>query len=257
MTLYYRETGQGQPLIILHGLFGAGDNWLSVARLLEEEYRVILPDARNHGQSPHDAEFTYSAMASDLVELLDELGLPDAIFVGHSMGGKAVMNLAVSHPGRVRQLVVVDIAPRFYPVHHQTILQAFSAIDLQQLKSRKEADEAMAVYIRDVGTRQFLLKNLTRSEGGQGFEWKINLPVIREKIENVGEPLPEGAIFDKPTLFIGGANSDYIRTEDEGLIRQHFPQAKVVSIAGAGHWVHAEKPQEVVAAMKGFFSENA
>lgn len=256
MNLFYRETGQGQPLIILHGLFGAGDNWLSVARLLEGEYRVILPDARNHGQSPHSADFNYKAMADDLLDLLDALDLKEAILIGHSMGGKAVMNLAVDHPERVQKLVVVDIAPRFYPVHHQTILKAFSEIDLASLKSRKEADDAMAVYIKDVGTRQFLLKNLTRTEGGEGFGWKINLPVIRENIENVGEPLPEGAIFDKPTLFIAGANSDYIRKEDEALIREHFPQAKVVYIPGAGHWVHAEKPQEVVEAIKGFISEN-
>ena len=255
MKLYYRETGQGEPIIILHGLFGAGDNWLSVARLLEEEYRIILPDARNHGQSPHSNEFTYSAMASDLAELLDELGLEKAYFVGHSMGGKAVMNFAVAYPERVKQLVVVDIAPRFYPVHHQTILKAYSSIDLQSLKSRGDADKAMAEYVRDLGTRQFLLKNLTRTDDG-GFEWKLNLPVVRDQIENIGEALPEGSRFDKPTLFIGGSNSDYIRPEDEGLIKEHFPQARIETITGAGHWVHAEKPDEVVELIKGFISEN-
>ncbi len=255
MKLFYRETGQGTPLIIQHGLFGAGDNWLTAARLLEDSYRVILPDARNHGQSPHDSSFNYKAMAQDFVELLDQLGLESALFAGHSMGGKAVMQLAVSQPERVQNLAVVDIAPRFYPVHHQTILKAFAAIDLQNLKSRKEADDAMAAYIQDVSTRQFLLKNLTRAEEG-GFAWKLNLPVIEEQIENVGEALPEEAHYEKPTLFIGGSKSDYIRKEDEALIKTHFPQARIEMIAGAGHWVHAEKPEAVAQLLKDFFSEN-
>lgn len=255
MKLYYRETGQGEPVIILHGLFGAGDNWLSVARLLEEEYRVILPDAQNHGQSPHSPEFNYRAMVGDLAELLDELGLESAIFVGHSMGGKAAMNFAVAHPDRVKKLAVVDIAPKYYPVHHQTILKAYSSIDLQNMKSRKEADSAMAAYIKDTGTRQFLLKNLTRAQGG-GFEWKHNLPVIKEQIENVGEPLPQNTRYEKPTLFIAGSQSDYIQPQDHAIIKEHFPKAKIEVIQGAGHWVHAEKPEEVVQLLKDLFNEN-
>ena len=255
MKLFYREIGQGKPIIIQHGLFGAGDNWLTAARLLEENYRVILPDARNHGQSPHDDAFNYEAMAEDLAELLDELGLDRALFVGHSMGGKAVMHLAVNYPNLVQKLVVVDIAPRYYPVHHQTILKAFSSIDLSKLKSRKDADDAMAVYIKDMSTRQFLLKNLTRADSG-GFEWKLNLPIIKEQIENVGDPLPADTRYEGPTLFIGGSNSDYIKEEDHALIRQHFPEAKIESIAGAGHWVHAEKPEEVVELMTDFFNGN-
>ena len=255
MKLYYRETGQGEPVIILHGLFGAGDNWLSVARLLEEEYRVILPDAQNHGQSPHSPEFNYQTMVGDLAELLDELGLESALFVGHSMGGKAAMNFAVAHPDRVQKLAVVDIAPKYYPVHHQTILKAYSSIDLQNMKSRKDADNAMAAYIKDMGTRQFLLKNLTRAEGG-GFEWKHNLPVIKEQIENVGEPLPQNTRYEKPTLFIAGSQSDYIQPQDHAIIKEHFPKARIEVIQGAGHWVHAEKPEEVVELLKGLFNEN-
>lgn len=255
MKLYYRETGQGEPVIILHGLFGAGDNWLSVARLLEEEYRVILPDAQNHGQSPHSPEFNYQAMVGDLAELLDELGLESALFVGHSMGGKAAMNFAVAHPDRVQKLAVVDIAPKHYPVHHQTILKAYSSIDLQNMKSRKDADSAMAAYIKDMGTRQFLLKNLTRAEGG-GFKWKHNLPVITEQIENVGEPLPQNTRYEKPTLFIAGSQSDYIQPQDHAIIKEHFPKARVEVVQGAGHWVHAEKPEEVVQLLKGLFNEN-
>lgn len=251
MKLNYREIGQGQPLLILHGLFGSSDNWLSVAKELANEYKVYLPDLRNHGDSPHSDEFTYAAMAQDLLEFVQEHEIKEPVVIGHSMGGKTAMQFAVSQPRLLSKLVVVDIAPRHYPPHHQEILAGFHSIDVRNIKSRKEADEALQQHIKELGVRQFLLKNLERSPEG-GYEWKINLPVIAEKIENVGEALDAESSFDKPTLFVKGSRSAYIQEQDEELIYKIFPNATIQTIKGAGHWLHAEKPAAFVNLLKAF-----
>lgn len=252
MKLAYREIGEGEPLIILHGLFGSSDNWLSIARELESRFKVYLVDQRNHGDSPHSDEFTYAAMAADIKEFVEEHALEKPVLMGHSMGGKTAMTFAVTYPELLKKLVVVDIAPRYYPVHHDRILEGLQSIDVDNLQSRREADKALAEYVPELGVRQFLLKNLGRSSEG-GYEWKINLPVISEQIENVGEALGEEGRFEKPVLFINGEKSDYINRErDEPLIQQIFPQAKIETIAGAGHWVHAEKPAAVVEKVRTF-----
>ena len=251
MKLAYQETGEGEAIIILHGLFGSSDNWLSVAKELSENYKVYLLDLRNHGDSPHTEEFTYAAMAEDIAEFVQQHQIKDPIVVGHSMGGKTAMRFSVEHPELLKKLVVVDIAPRYYPPHHQTILAGLKAIDVENLKSRKEADTVLSEYINELGVRQFLLKNLGRSKGG-GYEWKLNLPVIDEKIENVGEALGEDKRFDKPTLFINGTTSNYIKKEDEEMIRTIFPNASIQPIEGAGHWVHAEKPEEFLSVLQSF-----
>ena len=251
MKLAYQETGEGEAIIILHGLFGSSDNWLSVAKELSENYKVYLLDLRNHGDSPHTEEFTYAAMAEDIAEFVQQHQIKDPIVVGHSMGGKTAMRFSVEHPELLKKLVVVDIAPRYYPPHHQTILAGLKAIDVENLKSRKEADTVLSEYINELGVRQFLLKNLGRSKGG-GYEWKLNLPVIDEKIENIGEALGEDKHFDKPTLFINGTTSNYIKKEDEEMIRKIFPNASIQPIEGAGHWVHAEKPEEFLSVLQSF-----
>lgn len=161
------------------------------------------------------------------------------------------MHFAVEHPELLKKLVVVDIAPRYYPPHHQTILAGLKAIDVENLKSRKEADNVLSQHVNELGVRQFLLKNLGRNKEG-GYEWKMNLPVIDEKIENVGEALGEDKSFDKPTLFINGTTSNYIKKEDEEMIRKIFPSARIQPIAGAGHWVHAEKPGEFLSVLQSF-----
>jgi pimeloyl-ACP methyl ester carboxylesterase len=166
------------------------------------------------------------------------------------MGGKTVMNFAVTYPERVRKLIVGDIAPRYYPIHHQLILEGLNALDLSSLQSRKEADEQLAAFIPELGIRQFLLKSLGRD--ANGFAWKVNLPVITEQIEEVGKALKEGTVFDGPTLFLGGANSSYIQQQDLPDIKTHFPNAEWISIPNAGHWLHAEQPQAVVAEMRKF-----
>ncbi len=252
MKLSFREMGAGEPLIILHGLFGSSDNWLSIARELEGQYKIYLVDQRNHGDSPHSNEFTYAAMAADLKDFIEEHEIKAPVVMGHSMGGKTAMKFAVTYPELLKKLIVVDIAPRYYPVHHDVILEGLQSIDVAKLESRRDADKALAGYVPELGVRQFLLKNLGRNSAG-GYEWKVNLLVISDQIENVGEALGENERFEKPVLFINGANSGYIKKErDESLIQQIFPKAKIETIAGAGHWVHAEKPAAVIEKVRTF-----
>lgn len=230
--------------MILHGLFGSSDNWLTQAKLFSPNYKVYTVDLRNHGQSPHDDGFDYQAMVNDLNLFFDDQALSGATVIGHSMGGKAAMNFAIAHPEKVGKLIVVDIAPRAYNLEHYTIAEGLSAIPIDTITSRKEADEKLAAYVPEFDVRQFLLKNLNRNPEG-GFSWKINLPVIREKLSNVGVDLVVEGTFDKPTLFIRGKRSDYIRDSDWDRIKQIFPQTKLETLE-TGHWVQAEKPQEFV-----------
>jgi pimeloyl-ACP methyl ester carboxylesterase len=250
MQLNFKKSGTGPPLVILPGLFGSLDNWFSIAKELVEHYTLYLVDQRNHGDSPHSNDWNYGVMVEDLRELLDAEGLDSVYLMGHSMGGKTVMNFAVTYPERVRKLIVGDIAPRHYPIHHQRILEGLNALNLQTLQSRKEADDQLAAFIPELGIRQFLLKSLGRD--ANGFAWKINLPVITEQIEEVGKALEEGTIFDGPTLFLGGANSSYIQQQDLPDINTHFPNSEWVSIPDAGHWLHAEQPEAVVKAIRRF-----
>ena len=250
MHLNFKKFGSGPPLVILHGLFGSLDNWFSIAKELVEHYTLYLVDQRNHGDSPHSTEWNYGVMVEDLLELLDAEGLDSVYLMGHSMGGKTVMNFAVQYPERVSKLIVGDIAPRYYPIHHQVILEGLNALDLSQLQSRKEADDLLAPYIPELGIRQFLLKSLGRD--ANGFAWKINLSVITQHIEEVGKALDEETVFEGPTLFLGGANSSYIQEKDLSDMKRHFPNCTWISIPNAGHWLHAEQPQAVVAAMRKF-----
>lgn len=245
MELHYRSMGKGQPVIILHGVFGTSDNLQTFGKLLAERHEVFLVDQRNHGLSPHSNEFNYQVMAKDLREFIEAHQLKKPIILGHSMGGKVAMFFAVQYPDQFDKLIVIDIAPRAYPVHHQQILKALSAVKIDEISSRKEAEEQMEPYISDFGVRQFLLKNLKRTEDNKNFAWKLNLSVIRENIENIGKGVAEDAQVEKPTLFIRGAKSDYIKEEDEKLIKKLFPLAKVVTIKNAGHWVHAEQPERL------------
>lgn len=242
MNLHYKQQGDGYPLIILHGLFGMSDNWFSLAKQFGEEYSTYIVDQRNHGRSPHDRVFNYDVMAADLLDFMDEHFIESAHIIGHSMGGKTAMNFAVKFPHKVGKLVVVDIAPKYYPPHHQEILAALHAIPVNSLSSRKEAEEVITSRINDFGTAQFLLKNLYPQDGG-GYDWRFNLPVISDNIENVGEALEEMHHFDKPTLFLRGGKSNYIKDGDIHRIEQQFPKSSVVTIENAGHWVHAEQPQ--------------
>ena len=253
MELFFRTLGTGRPLIILHGLFGSSDNWMSVARSLEEQYHVFLVDLRNHGQSFHAEEFNYQVMMEDLKNFIHSHHIESPMVLGHSMGAKVAMWLALSHPELLAKLVVVDMAPKSYPVHHARILEGLSSIPLNSIKSRRDADEMLASYVEEIGIRQFLLKNLARNEHG-GFLWKINLPVIQRNIEVIGDGLREDQVFEKPALFINGGKSDYVTESDHPTIRSYFPQARISTISNAGHWVHAEQPVQFLQQLQNFLN---
>ena len=244
MKLNFRTLGEGEPLIIMHGVFGSSDNWQTLGKVFAEKFKVYLVDLRNHGNSPHSDEFDYDVMVKDVVELMDDEGLTKAHILGHSMGGKVAMHLATQHPDKVDKLIVVDIAPKYYPPHHQQIFEGFHSVDLENLENRKDADEQMAKVISNFGVRQFILKNLDRKKDGS-FGWKLNVGAIERAVENVGEGLEGDVTFEGTTLFIAGSKSDYITDEDHDLIREHFPKALIASVKDAGHWVHAEKPNEL------------
>ena len=228
----------------MHGVFGSSDNWQTLGKVFSEYYKVYLVDLRNHGNSPHSDEFDYHVMAQDVIDLMADEGIEKAHILGHSMGGKVAMHLATKHPQSVDKLLVVDIAPKHYPPHHQQIFEGFHSVNLDTLKTRKEADDQMSLVITNFGVRQFILKNLDRRKDGS-FGWKLNLDVIEKAIEKVGEGMEDKVQYNGETLFIAGGNSDYIKSEDHELIRSYFPVAYIVSIDGAGHWVHAEKPNEL------------
>jgi pimeloyl-ACP methyl ester carboxylesterase len=248
MKLFFREYPAAKPnapvMIIMHGLFGSCDNWLTQAKLFAQDYHVFTIDQRNHGLSPHSDDFDYTFMVKDLVEFIADHQLHNPIIIGHSMGGKTAMNFAIAHPDKLERLIVVDIAPRPYNLEHYTIADGLNAITIDSLTSRNEADEQLARFVPEADVRQFLLKNLQRKPEG-GFSWKINLKVITAKLGNVGVDLHYKGTFDKPTLFIKGNRSNYIKDSDANLILQYFPQAKLEGI-DTGHWVQAEKPQEFV-----------
>src|ERR1700739_4974966 len=252
MKLSYRKLGTGKALFILHGLFGSADNWQTIGKHLAEYFTVYFIDLRNHGQSPHSNEWNYEVMSDDLKELMQDEGLDKVMLLGHSMGGKVAMQFAVQYPNKVERMVVVDIGPKKYPVTNQFVIDAIDKFDIGSVKSRKEADELMTPLIEDMGTRQLLLKNLYWNEN-QKLAWKFNYDVIKEKIKIVSEVTPTPALpVQIPVLFVKGEKSDYIFPGDIKLMNSIFPQAKLVTIPGAGHWVHADKPQEFFKAVAEF-----
>jgi pimeloyl-ACP methyl ester carboxylesterase len=244
MILHSNILGKGQPFIFLHGFLGMSDNWKTLGtKFSEHGYEVHLLDQRNHGRSFHSADFNYEVMVDDLKRYCEAHQLKDFILLGHSMGGKTAMLFATEYPHLVSKLIVADISPRYYPTHHEGILRGLSALNFNTIKSRGDADEALKHYVHDFGTRQFLLKNLYWKTKGE-LALRINLDVLKENSNEVGEALPIHAKFEKATLFLRGDKSEYISLQDESLIKTHFPKAKIVTIANAGHWLHAENPKD-------------
>ena len=243
MNLHFKESGQGRAVVLLHGLFGSSDNWYPVTKRLETEFNVFALDHRNHGQSPHSAEMDYPVMAADVDRFMTARGLESAVVIGHSMGGKTAMQLALHFPHRVEKLIVADMAPRVYAPAHDKILAALLALDLARFRDRAQIEEALAPEVPNLVLRRFLLKNLGRNSSG-GFVWKINLRDIAQNYWRLREQVAGDAPFVKPALFIRGGKSKYIQPEDEPLIREWFPAAQIDAIAEAGHWVHADAPGE-------------
>jgi len=262
--LHFLDQGEptARPLVILHGLFGTLDNWQTLARRWAEEagLRVISVDLRNHGRSFHSPEHSYALMAQDVLALFDHLALDPAQLnlMGHSMGGKAAMCLALGYPERLAQLLVLDIAPRFSDMEHQDdIVAGLQAVDLTTIQNRQQAEAALTPHIRQLGVRQFLLKNLYRREDNS-FAWRINLPVLAANLAAIGEEIDAAQPFLKPTLFLRGGKSDYITPDDKlTCIPALFPNSQVVTVPDAGHWLHAEKPDEVFGLVKNFVGQSA
>lgn len=246
MDLYFNEYGSGFPVIIVHGLLGTSDNWVTVAKKLSEEYTVFNIDVRNHGRSPHLPEMNYPAMAADLKAFLENQWIHKAHLIGHSMGGKLVMQFALDYPEVVEKLVVVDIAPKAYSGGHEHILEALGSIDLNMVESRKEVETALSERLDEPeSVIQFLMKNLHFDRVLKNYSWKMNLSAIVDHYEEISGAIASGESFEGPALFIAGGNSKYILPEDEPLIRNFFPEAQIKVVDGAGHWVHAEKPAEI------------
>lgn len=267
MELFYRKFGNGPAIIIVHGLYGASDNWVSIAKALSEDFEVFILDQRNHGRSPHHPDHTYSAMKEDLLHFMDQQNIRQAVLIGHSMGGKTVMHFAKDYPERVASLIVVDIAPvsyletamnRKHSINHFNIIQSMKSIDFTKISSRAEVEEIMLEKIGAERTVKFLMKNIHRKDGNH-FEWSINLDALDRNLPAILDGLNEKD-FEKgrgitgfPVLFIKGANSDYISREIfNDIILTIFPFAELVTIPDAGHWVHAEQPELLIKNLKYF-----
>lgn len=240
MLLHTHISGEGPPVVLIHGLFGSYDNLGVIERSLSDQFQVINVDVRNHGQSPHHNQMTYQLMAEDLKETLAHHGIDRTAILGHSMGGKLAMAFALAYPQQVSKLVVADVAPVQYPPRHDAVLTGLAAVDLGQLTSRRQADEQLAQYISESGVRQFLLKSLVKE--GDKFCWRFNLPALIDNYPQlISAPLSDQS-YNGPVLFIKGGESDYILREHRPVILQLFPQAQAKIIQGTGHWLHAEKP---------------
>lgn len=242
--LHSKILGEGKPLIILHGFLGMLDNWKTLGgQYAQKGFEVHLVDQRNHGKSFWSDAFNYDLLTEDLKRYMDHYQIASAGILGHSMGGKTAMQFACTYPGHTEKLIVADIAPKFYPPHHQPIIDGLKQLDIDHIASRGEADKQLAEYISDTGTRQFLLKNLYWVEKGKlGF--RFNLAVLGRKMEEVGENIGSTETYHGPTLFLRGDRSEYIAETDMPEIKRHFPSAVVETISNAGHWLHAENPKD-------------
>lgn len=245
MQLAFRKYGSGQPLLILHGLFGQSDNWNTLAkRFGENEFEVYTIDQRNHGLSPHSEEWNYEVMADDIKEFIETNNLQNPILLGHSMGGKVAMFFALKYPGVLNKLIVADMSPREYPPHHDSVIKALNAVDFSKINNRKEAEVILNEFIPDYGTKQFLLKNIYWEDTENNkMNWRFNLPVITKNYNEILFAVPHKPC-EIETLFIRGEKSHYISDIDIPEIEKRFPNYRLDTILGAGHWVHAEKPEE-------------
>ena len=260
MQLFHRHFGEkgNQPIIILHGIFGISDNWVTYGRRLSQEgFEVFVLDQRNHGQSPQSDVFNYLALTDDLFDFIDEHEIDDPILLGHSMGGKVAMRFALENPQLINKLIVVDISLKAYGPRrqHKSLIKAMKSVDLSMVSTRQEVEEQLVPIIPELRLRQFVLKNLHRKEKDQ-FEWRIYVEGIEQNLDQMFDSIDTISKFEKPTLFIKGGASDYILLEDYDQIRYNFPNAEIITIADASHWVHVESPERFYQLTMGFASGN-
>ncbi|HEX5055425.1 MAG TPA: alpha/beta fold hydrolase [Gammaproteobacteria bacterium] len=244
-----------EPLILLHGLFGAAINWRYICQALQPGREIYALDLRNHGRSPHAASMTFPHMARDVFEFMAAKRLSSCDLLGHSLGGKVAMQAALERPEQFIRLIVADIAPKQYPPRHDDIFEAIDAVDRSTIGSRQQADELIKDILPDQATRLFLLTNLRRDDAGK-FSWRINMDAIRKNYSIIsGPPAVPGARYDKPALFIKGARSPYIKDEDRAEIQRLFPRAELRTIEQSGHWVHTEQPEEFLKIVREFLGK--
>jgi esterase len=251
-VLYSRSQGQGEPVILLHGLFGSMENLGALARPLAEHYCVHSLDLPNHGRSPHTDTTDIASMAEAVVAWMDAQGIAKAALIGHSLGGKTAMELALTHPQRVAQLTVIDIAPVLYSPHHSDVFEGLKQVNPSLVRQRSEAEALMLPHVPEVAVRSFLLKNLVKEE--TGFRWRMNLPVIARDYPALIAGNRNG-IYPGPVLFLKGGNSDYITSSHKDAILTRFPQSQLKIIPDTGHWLHAEKPELVSGLMLRFLRD--
>ncbi|MDB5228955.1 MAG: alpha/beta hydrolase fold protein [Bacteroidota bacterium] len=250
MQLNYKKTGEtGENIIILHGLLGSLDNWHTIAKFLSENYRVYTIDQRNHGRSPHSEEMNYEVLANDIVEFCAQQSIQKTIVIGHSMGGKTAMYLALEHPELVKKLIIVDIAPILYEGEQDEILSAMSQAPLQKAKTREEIESFLQPRIPNHGVRQFILKNLSRSEAG-GFEWKCNVEALTKNYQLLMDFPSTEKTYEGATYFIRGEQSGYINDDGWAACKKYFPNAELYVVNYAGHWVHADNPEQFLETVK-------
>ena len=257
MELFYRKEGTGSPLVIVHGLYGSSDNWVNIGKRLAEKHTVYMIDQRNHGRSPFSDSHSFNDMRDDLEEFFDKHNIEKATLLGHSMGGKAAMWFAADFPEKVEKLVIADIAPKDYLLLkedsqfylHQNILLAMQEIDFSKIKSRKDVDDFMAQKIDDINIRQFLLKNVAKDKMNHQYKWRVNAGVLYDHLDEIVSGVNKTWLEDRipitsyPVIFIRGMKSKYILPEDEILIKEIYPDSRIIDIPDAGHWLHAEQPE--------------
>lgn len=240
---------------MLHGLFGMHDNWRTFSRMTENQLQTVLADLRNHGRSPHNPEMNFTVMADDVAELISHLNLGSVTVLGHSMGGKVAMRLTDNYPELVEKLIVADIAPRVYPPHHQNVIRAIQAVEHSDMVSRERVEQKLSTLLEDdMTTIQFLMKNLSRNEDGD-LEWKSNMDVIISAYSQIMESTFPVNRYDGDVLFLKGERSSYITTQDEQVILQAYPKAKIETIPHAGHWLHADQPVAFAETVLRFMTE--
>ncbi len=257
MKLFYREFGTGQPVVILHGLFGQSDNWVTVGRRIADQFHVYIPDLRNHGQSPHTPVHSFPAMADDLADFIEEHEIENPVLIGHSMGGKVAMTYALENPDKVKKLAIIDISPRRYPerVTHTQVISQMLSIDLEKMRTRTEVEKILDSQITDKRVQMFILKNLYYKLHGK-LAWRLNLDAINQSMDQLFDSVSSTNQYAGPVLFIRGGKSDYVPDSDLALILSMFPQAQIKTISGASHWVHADAPEELCFLLSSFLERD-